>query len=103
MYITKSRRKSYAACGHGSIERETMQVKFCNTEDQDNLEISPICQEIREMRRAFTSCSTVFVGRDANQTAHVCLDMYITKSRRRSYATHGHASIDRGAMRGHGY
>jgi hypothetical protein len=31
-----------------------MQVKFCNTEDQDDLEISPICQEIREMRRAFT-------------------------------------------------
>jgi hypothetical protein len=34
-------------------------VKLCNTEDQDNSKISPICQEIREMIGAFTSCSIV--------------------------------------------
>jgi hypothetical protein len=47
-------------------------VQLCNSEDQDNSEISPICQEIRDMIEAFTSCSIVFVGREGNQAAHLC-------------------------------
>jgi ribonuclease HI len=47
-------------------------VNFCNRIDQDRLEIMSICQEIREIRRAFSSFSIVSVGRDANMAAHLC-------------------------------
>jgi ribonuclease HI len=48
-------------------------VKLCNSEDQDNSEISPIYQEIRDMIGAFISCNIVFVGREDNQAAHLCV------------------------------
>jgi ribonuclease HI len=47
-------------------------VNFCNRIDQDRSEIMSICQEIREIRRAFSSFSIVSVGRDANMAAHLC-------------------------------
>jgi ribonuclease HI len=49
-----------------------MAVNLCNANDQNRSELMPICQEISEIKRAFTSFSILFVGRDANKAAHLC-------------------------------
>jgi hypothetical protein len=41
-------------------------VNFCNGNDLIRSELMPIFQEIREIRRAFSSFSIVLIGRDAN-------------------------------------
>jgi hypothetical protein len=48
-----------------------MAVNLCNANDQNRSELMPICQEISEIKRAFTSFSILFVGRDANKAAHL--------------------------------
>ena len=47
-----------------------MAVNFCNSDDDNRSELRAICQEIREIRRAFTSFSILAVGREANNAAH---------------------------------
>jgi ribonuclease HI len=47
-------------------------VNFCNSDDDNRSELRAICQEVREIRRAFTSFSILVVGRDGNNAAHLC-------------------------------
>jgi ribonuclease HI len=47
-------------------------VNFCNGNGINRSELMPICQEIREIRRAFSSFRIVSVGRDANIAVHLC-------------------------------
>jgi ribonuclease HI len=50
----------------------TEAVNMCAGDEQVRSELLPIFQEIRELKRAFTSCSISFIGREANQAAHLC-------------------------------
>jgi hypothetical protein len=47
-------------------------VILLNEDNQDRSEFRSICQEIREIIRAFSSFSVYFIGCDANQAAHLC-------------------------------
>jgi hypothetical protein len=42
-------------------------------EDEDRSELMTNSREIKEVRGAFSSFSIVYVGRDANQAAHLCV------------------------------
>jgi ribonuclease HI len=46
-------------------------VNLCNGGDHNRSKIMSICQEFREIGRAFSSCSIIFVGREANLAAHL--------------------------------
>ena len=55
------------------IESDAKEViQLLDDDELDRSELKPICQEIRETMRAFPSFSVTFVGRDANQAAHLC-------------------------------
>ena len=47
-------------------------VKLCNDDGQNRSEITSICQEIRDIIGAFSSCRISFIGRAANVAAHLC-------------------------------
>jgi ribonuclease HI len=47
-------------------------VKLCEEEENNRSELMSICQEIRELSRAFSSFSLKHIGRDANLAAHLC-------------------------------
>jgi ribonuclease HI len=56
-----------------TIESDSKEVvKIINEDHQSRSEIISICHEIREVMRALPSLSVVYVGRDANQAAHLC-------------------------------
>jgi ribonuclease HI len=58
---------------HIIIESDSqVAVNFCNSDDDNRSELRAICQEVREIRRAFTSFSILVVGRDGNNAAHLC-------------------------------
>jgi hypothetical protein len=46
-------------------------VKLCEEEENNRSELMSICQEIRELSRAFSSFSLKHIGRDANLAAHL--------------------------------
>jgi hypothetical protein len=46
-------------------------INIC-ADDQSRSELMPICQEIRELSRAFASFSMIHTGHEANQAAHAC-------------------------------
>jgi hypothetical protein len=45
-------------------------VNFCNSNDDNRSELRAICQEVREIRRAFSTFSISVIGCDANNAAH---------------------------------
>jgi hypothetical protein len=47
-------------------------VNFCNSDDDNRSELRAICQEVGEIRRAFTTFSILVLGRGANNAAHLC-------------------------------
>ena len=57
-------------------------VDLCNDESNNTSEIMSICNEIREIKRALSSCSIRFVGRDANSAAHLCAKQASSDRRR---------------------
>ena len=46
-------------------------VKLCNDDGQNRSEIMSICQEIRDIVGAFSSCSISFIERAVNVAAHL--------------------------------
>ena len=57
-------------------------VDLCNDKSSNTSEIMSICNEIREIKRALSSCSISFVGRDANSAAHLCAKQASSDRRR---------------------
>ena len=54
------------------IESDVEEVVICNDDGQNRSEIMSICQEIRDIIGAFSSCSISCIGRAANVAAHLC-------------------------------
>ncbi|CAM0952435.1 unnamed protein product [Alopecurus aequalis] len=57
-------------------------VDLCAEYDQNILDISSICREIREIGRALSSFSITHVGREANQAANLCAKQASADKRR---------------------
>jgi ribonuclease HI len=57
-------------------------VNFCNSNDDNRSKLRAICQEVREILRAFSSFSISFIGRDANNAAHLCAKQASSDRRR---------------------
>jgi ribonuclease HI len=68
---------------HAILESDTKEViNICNDDLQNRSEIMAICQEVVEIRRALPSLSISFVGRDANNAAHLCAKQASSDRRR---------------------
>ena len=67
-------------------------TKFMATK-YDRSELKPICQEIREILRAFPSFSISFVGRDTNQAAHECFRQASSIKRRCLWINYNPAAL----------
>jgi ribonuclease HI len=57
-------------------------VNLCNGGNHNRSEIMAICQEVREIGRAFSGFSIIFVGREANLAAHLCANQTSVDGRR---------------------
>jgi hypothetical protein len=68
---------------HISIMSDTKEVvSLCNGDKHKRSGLMAICQEIGEIRRAFSSFSISYIGCDANNAAHLCAKKASDKRRR---------------------
>jgi hypothetical protein len=65
------------------IERDAKEVvNLCNRDDQNRSDLMAICQEIRDIKRAFSTFSISLIGREANNAAHFCAKQASSDMRR---------------------
>ena len=70
-------------------------VDLCNDKSSNTSEIMSICNEIREIKRALSSCSIRFVGRDANSVAHLCAKQASSDRRRCLWINYNPGFLDK--------